>query len=680
MKHQQKTKNQNLILEEELTVFICYRQIDGKSTAEWANQKLADRQLPFIPEGYKKPPRLSVYFDQTTPAVENWMDVHRPALERARAMVFIASPGAQNAQGSEDWVHLELNWWIKHREAAPIILDPTGEADRWLPMTLATRWPNAQRLSIELEYWKALPKKEKDTLEERAVQRILEGIQASENKARKEDLERERRRRLLLETQSQSLRRQRMLLTALLTIAIFTTITSFWSMRLAREEQGVAERQRSLANIKSNEAQLQAKRSEHISDFLIRLFKVSNPSESRGNTITAREILDKGTVLIEEELHGEPHVRAALLETMGSVYRDLGLNGVAEPLLADALEIRRQQPKRKKDLMMTLHAFAILKWRQSEYEDSASLLNEAVGIGRALSDESAALASSLNALAVLSIELDDFDKAEHLFQELVGLQKLTLGEDHPKVAESINNYGALLLLRGHYKEAEPLYREALRIRIKQFGENHPAVASSTNNLAGLMWETKNYKSAEELFSRALAIRRRVFGDDHAIVANSYSNMASVLQRKGLFGEAEHHARMALDIRKRSLDLGHPDLGESQMTLASILIDRQKYLEAKELAEDAVAIFSEKFEPTHTRVAKSKMILGRNLAKMKRFDAAEELLLESHSILEEKRGPTSSDNLNSLKYLEELYLDWGKLKLSEEFRLEHYRLLEEETLR
>ena len=47
------------------------------------------------------------------------------------------------------------------------------------------------------------------------------------------------------------------------------------------------------------------------------IFDVSDPSEARGNRVPARQILDRGSARISSELHGEPEVQAALMETMG---------------------------------------------------------------------------------------------------------------------------------------------------------------------------------------------------------------------------------------------------------------------------------------------------------------------------------------------------------------------------
>ena len=49
-----------------------------------------------------------------------------------------------------------------------------------------------------------------------------------------------------------------------------------------------------------------------VSTFLMDLFRVSDPGQARGNTITAREILDLGAARIDNELADRPDIQAAL--------------------------------------------------------------------------------------------------------------------------------------------------------------------------------------------------------------------------------------------------------------------------------------------------------------------------------------------------------------------------------
>src|SRR5262249_26981938 len=89
-------------------------------------------------------------------------------------------------------------------------------------------------------------------------------------------------------------------------------------------------------------ANKEAAASRRMTDFLTGMFRASNPSEARGNSVTAREILDRASEDVEKALARDPELQARMLATMGTVYGDLGLLPRAEQLERRALEIERQ--------------------------------------------------------------------------------------------------------------------------------------------------------------------------------------------------------------------------------------------------------------------------------------------------------------------------------------------------
>jgi eukaryotic-like serine/threonine-protein kinase len=89
-------------------------------------------------------------------------------------------------------------------------------------------------------------------------------------------------------------------------------------------------------------ANQEAATARQVSDFLIGLFRVSDPSEARGNALTAREILSRGSEQLESSLRDQPQVQARLEATIGLVYTGLGLYGEAQRLLDRALQTQRR--------------------------------------------------------------------------------------------------------------------------------------------------------------------------------------------------------------------------------------------------------------------------------------------------------------------------------------------------
>ena len=109
------------------------------------------------------------------------------------------------------------------------------------------------------------------------------------------------------------------------------------------------------------------------------MFKVSNPSESRGNMITAREILDKSSKEIDAGLGRDPELKAQMVDVMGNVYEGLGLYSRAESLLKEAVDIRTQVLGRKN--LGTLNSELRLIWtvsQQGRYGEAEKMERELI--------------------------------------------------------------------------------------------------------------------------------------------------------------------------------------------------------------------------------------------------------------------------------------------------------------
>src|SRR5690606_16363914 len=85
----------------------------------------------------------------------------------------------------------------------------------------------------------------------------------------------------------------------------------------------------------------QARRAERVTEVLAGVFQASDPDESAGRALTAREVLDRGAERIDAELAAEPDVQAELLAILGGIYQSLGEYGPARRLLERSVELRR---------------------------------------------------------------------------------------------------------------------------------------------------------------------------------------------------------------------------------------------------------------------------------------------------------------------------------------------------
>jgi non-specific serine/threonine protein kinase/serine/threonine-protein kinase len=376
----------------------------------------------------------------------------------------------------------------------------------------------------------------------------------------------------------------------------------------------------------------EAETARQVSEFLIDLFEVSNPSEARGNSVTAREILDKGSDKIHETLGDRPAVRARLTGIMGRVYRALGLYEPAAGLLEEALACRRTVLGEKHpETLSSLQELAHLRWRQGRYAESESLYVAAVaaerhvlgadnaqtlrslgglarlysdqgryaeaesltlvvieGRRRILGEEDPETLSAMANLALLYWDQGRYGEAEPLYLETLATQRRTLGDDHPETLSSLNNLGILYYVMGRYDESEKLYREALETRRRVFGDDHPETLRSQNNLALLYHFQERYAEAEPLYKQTLAAKLRVLGPDHPATISSRSNLALLYVALGRFDEAQSLYEEARDVALRVLGDDHPEALTTTLNLAILLGRKGRYGEAERLLQQTIA--------------------------------------------------------------------------------------------
>ena len=363
-----------------------------------------------------------------------------------------------------------------------------------------------------------------------------------------------------------------------------------------------AKRAEAVAAVERDRANQEAATAQQVSDFLIGLFEISDPSEALGNTITAREVLDKGAEKINQELSGQPLVQARLMDTMGLVYRNLGLYQQAIVLLEKALANRRHVlGSQHQEVSASLNSLGTLLYYQGKYPEAEKCFREALDIRRRLfGNEHLDVSDTLNNLAMSIKARGDYKQSEPLYREALSINRKLLGNEHLRVAQSINNLGMLVYRKGEYSEAENLFLEALEMNRKILGEEHPEISTNLNNLALVVRDQGNYEEAEQIFRRVLKMDQKFYGGKHPYVAVTLINLASVLRRQENFGEAESHFRKALEIQREIFAEDHWRLAHTKSLLGGCLSEQGKYQESERLLVKSYEIIRKQFGDDHRR--------------------------------------------------------------------------------
>jgi len=416
-----------------------------------------------------------------------------------------------------------------------------------------------------------------------------------------------------------------------------------------------AERDR--ANAEAARANQEAEAKGQVSEFLKDLFTVSDPGEARGNSITARELLDRGAEKIEGMLTEQPETRAELMDTMGDVYRKLGLYPQAELLLEQALaERKRVLGDDHPDTLNSMNNLALLYQYQGRYAEAEPLYLETLETRqRVFGDDHPDTLASMNNLALLYWKQGRYEEAEPLYLEALKTQKRVLGDDHPLTLGSTNNLANLYSDQGRYDEAGPLYRENLEATKRVRGADHPETLKAMNNLANLYGYQGRYAEAEPLFLETLAIKIRVLGDDHPSTLWSMNNLAILYRYQGRHAEAEPLYLETLETRKRVLGDDHPDTLASMNGLAILYKTQGRHDQAEPLYLETLVTRRRVLGDDHPRTLESINNLAMLYESQGRYAEAEPLHLENLEGTKRVLGDDHPDTITSMNSLAWLLL-------------------------
>lgn len=447
------------------------------------------------------------------------------------------------------------------------------------------------------------------------------------------------------------------------------------------------------AALERDRTQLEANKTEKVSEFLVGLFEQADPWMAREQELTARDLVARGAEQIRV-LRETPLVQAEMYGVLARVHRGLADYERAGRLAAEAVEVLAADPETPpEDLADAWSLRADTLGSQGRYQEAETAHRRALelvadspppvqarhmnGLGLTLyslgrleaagelfesslairaehQPDSAELAEAYNNLALHRATIDRNREAREYYDQAIELRRKVLGEDHPTTSFSLTNLAVLLVQTGRAEEAIPAFREALAIRENAFGNRHPAVASVLYQLGWAHSHQEAYGLAREYYRRALEIRRTSLGEDHPSVAVVLNAMASVARAEGDHESALDHLERALAIYRDRLGESHHDIALVLTNLGATHLQRGEFEKARDFLERALAMNRNELGENHHHVADNLQALARLHEARQQTDLAADYArraLVTYSSLRDESSPAVAESRALLERIE-----------------------------
>jgi tetratricopeptide (TPR) repeat protein len=392
--------------------------------------------------------------------------------------------------------------------------------------------------------------------------------------------------------------------------------------------------------------------------------------------LKVRDALDRAAARIGTRFTSQPLVEAAIRQTIGMTYLQMGLHREAAPQLEQALALRtRTLGPRHVDTLTSMGDLGYIYMRLGQTERARTLFNESYEGLRAvlgendqrtmtvlgnsaanaprpereaiwarllpvqrrlLGDEHPETLALMHNLGVSNTDAGRYADAESLYVRVVSVKKRILGDDHPSTLISIHALGVNHRFLGKYPEAEKILASAYEIRRRTLGEEHPETLVTMNGLALVYGAQGRYLEAESLLQRALDARRRVLGEVHQTTIGTLNSLAELYRKQRRLAEAQPLFERVLEVRRRDLGPEDRNTANTLTSLGELTLAQENYAAAERLLREALSAQTTSNRDTW-RFHYTQSLLGAVLTRCGRASEAGELLTAGYQGLVTRRA-------------------------------------------
>ena len=415
-------------------------------------------------------------------------------------------------------------------------------------------------------------------------------------------------------------------------------------------------------------ALLEAKTAQRTSDFLVDLFRRANPENSRGQTITAREVMDQGARSVRQELEGEPIMQARLMSTIGEVYMSLGMFNNADSLIEEALDHRRRYlpegdiaiAASEQQRARVLQLLGKPTEARAAYEKTIELYEAQGDAGKA------GLIDALGNLGWMLGQIGEFDDATANIDRALSLADAEDSLDEGQLMGLLNNQATIKMNKGEAEAALPILEHSLEIARRIYKDSPSRIADIVTNLSNANSMCGKLEEASSSALEALTLYKGVYGDNHPLVAKALGNVGICYAQLGKLVEARPYLEQTLIALKNIYGREHPEIAMAHMNLGLLKLQSGDAQAAISDLKQAAAMHEKLTGAETPSLSYSLYHLASAQAGVGNYAESRRLMLRVVAIDEKLYGPESGEVADDLEGLAEVVRQLGQTAEADQY--------------
>lgn len=307
-----------------------------------------------------------------------------------------------------------------------------------------------------------------------------------------------------------------------------------------------------------NIARIEADKAERVLAFMVDNFRLANPGKTNGESVSARELLDRGAARISAALGDVPAARADLLEAMSESYGGLGLYQEALDLANSAIPLRRESGDSfELARSILLRAYALKNLTRND--EAAEAMDQARRL-MPKSDDSARVstvrARMLNLSALLHLLDKRYSDAQNDLSQSLAIQRRLFGELDDRTIDSVLLLSRVLASQEDFKSSLRMLNEII-VALRRAAPPRPVrLHEALNALGGAEVKRENFSAAEAAHREAAALAEQIYGTEHFYFAIELHNVGKALLQLKRPDEARKPLQRALEVAEEALPPTH----------------------------------------------------------------------------------------------------------------------------